>query len=255
MQRAAAFAEEILRCRLKIAFGIQVRPHSLSEEIIDVLASAGLKYVFMGIESDNPADFKAWGRSYCDRTWQWVSYLQQKEIEINAGTLLFHPDCSFEGVRSFAGQLRRHRLLNYRTAVNRLDAMPGSVLYEQYITTHPDEYEAGILSLPFKHPRMEVFYETLLKTLAPIEIPSMHVLCRIPTVRTRVLFDPDKAEEYRFLKSVDSACDDRVAESFYPLLDMFEKEDLRDDEIWEMRESNRVFAEGMVSELSGKGLL
>jgi methylmalonyl-CoA mutase cobalamin-binding subunit len=255
MQRAATFAGEILRCRLKIAFGIQVRPHSLSEEIIDVMASAGLKYVFMGIESDNPADFKAWGRSYCDQTWQWVTYLQQKEIEINAGTLLFHPDSSFEGVRSFAGQLRRHRLLNYRTAVNRLDAMPGSALYEQYITTHPAEYEAGILSLPFKHPRMELFYETLLKTLAPIEIPSMHVLCRMPTIRTRMLFDPDKAGEYRFLKSVDSACDDRVADSFYPLLEMFEKENPQEDKIREMRETNRTFAAEMLRKLSENGLL
>jgi hypothetical protein len=123
------------------------------------------------------------------------------------------------------------------------------------VSLHPAEYEAGILSLPFKHPRMEIFYETLLRTLAPIEIPSMHVLCRMPTVRTRMLFDPGKAREYRFLKSVDSACDDRVAASFYPLLEMFEKENPQEDKIQEMQETNRTFAEEMQRKLSENGLL
>jgi len=161
--RVNRIAAAINEAGLNITFGIQVRPNSLSDEIIDSLASVGLKYVFMGIESDDPEDFKRWGRQYCADTWHFVRYLQKKEIEINAGTLLFHPDCTFDGIRAFADKLRQHGLLNCRTAINRLDAMPGSFYYNQYVTEHPDEYWQGIIRLPFKHPEINPFYQTFVR--------------------------------------------------------------------------------------------
>jgi hypothetical protein len=249
LERAMRFSEEITRRRLTITFGIQVRPNSLSEEVIDYLAKAGLKYVFMGIESDNPCDFKIWGRAFCDKTWTWVGYLQEKGIEVNAGTLLFHPDCTFEGIRHFATNLRQYRLLNYRTASNRLDGMPGSFFHKKYIAEHPEETSPGIIRLPFADQSVEPFYKTVLTVLAPIEIPSMHALCIMPIVQTRRIFG-DSEEEYRSLKKINADCDDKVAACFFSLLEMYENKSYSEQRAGELLNDNIRFGKAIMDRLT-----
>ncbi|MCL1822465.1 MAG: hypothetical protein FWG22_06545, partial [Prolixibacteraceae bacterium] len=239
---------------LKITFGIQVRPNSLSEAVIDYLSDVGLKYVFMGIESDNPRDFKIWGRAFCEDTWRWVKYMQMKGIEVNAGTLMFHPDCTFEGIRNFAFNLHQHGLLNYRTAVNRLDAMPGSFFHEKYVSEHPEENSQGIVRIPFREPVIELFYETVLRVLAPIEAPSMHALCAMPIVQTRKILKNSETE-YLVLKEINSNCDDRVSTCFFSLLEMFENEVFMEQEIDEMAEENTRFALKIANRLSTHGFV
>jgi hypothetical protein len=253
-ERAMKFSEEIARRRLKITFGIQVRPNSLSEETIEYLAAAGLKYVFMGIESDNPCDFKIWGRTFCDKTWTWVQSLQNRNIEVNAGTLLFHPDCTLEGIRNFATSLRQYGLLNYRTASNRLDAMPGSFFYKRYISEHPEETSPGIIRLPFKDQTVEPFYQTVLRVLAPIEIPSMHALCVMPIVQTRKIFSHSEGE-YLALKKINSDCDNKVADCFFSILGMYESGSYSEWKINELLVDNVGFGKIMMDRLVENGFI
>jgi hypothetical protein len=248
LKRAMAFSEEITRRRLTITFGIQVRPNSLSEEVIDYLAEAGLKYVFMGIESDNPCDFKLWGRAFCDKTWTWVNYLQEKGIEVNAGTLLFHPDCSFEGIRRFATNLQQYGLLNYRTASNRLDGMPGSFFHKKYIAEHPEETSPGVIRLPFADQSIEPFYKSVLNVLAPIEIPSMHALCIMPIVQTKRIFG-DSEEEYLSLKKINADCDNKVASCFFSVLEMYENGSYSEQTINELLNDNIRFGKAITDRL------
>lgn len=254
LERARRFSSAIADSSLAISFGIQVRPSSLSEEIIDTLASVGLKYVFMGIESDEPNDFKRWGRQYCSNTWNLVGYFQSKDIEINAGTLLFHPDCTFEGIRNFAAKLRQHGLLNYRTAVNRMDAMPGSFFYEQYLTAHPDEHSQGMIELPFNHPEMEEFYQAVLRVLDPIEAPSMHALCYMPTTQANRIFKKNE-KQYDILKDINQECDLQVSSCFFTLLEMFETGTYSDPETDEMVVKNIEFSRMIAGRLIENGFV
>lgn len=222
-ERALSFSDEIKRRNLELTYGIQVRPDSLSRNVIESLVSSGLKYVFMGIESDDPDDFRRWGRAYCPDAWEWVRLLQANDVEVNAGTLLFHPDCTPEGILNFASKLREHGLFNYRTAINRLDAMPGSLFHEQYNLQKPEEERyPGIFSLPFHYRGMETFYETLLKVLAPVEVPSMHALCALPVAQTLRIFG-NNSVMYSELKKINNLCDDIVTQSFFALLEMFNR--------------------------------
>lgn len=254
LERARDFSTEVIRNNLKITMGIQVRPNSLSTEIIEHLSAAGLTYVFMGIESDDPQDFKNWGRAYCDKTWEWVACLQEKNIEVNAGTLLFHPDCTLHGIRRFASKLRQHGLLNCRTAVNRLDAMPGSIFYNEYVAQHPKHNFQGIIRLPFKDSRIEAFYETLKRALAPIEAPSMHALCAMPVCQTNRIFG--KAEEsYLVLKEINADCDRQVSDCFFSVLEMFENEYVSDSKIKEMITDNIRFGKSIIERLTANGFV
>jgi hypothetical protein len=252
--RAQGLSSAIAAAGLKVTFGIQARPNSLSVDIIDLLASAGLRYVFMGIESDDPGDFSKWGRKYCADTWRWVAYLQDKEIEVNAGTLLFHPDCTLAGIKHFATKLRRHGLFNYRTAVNRMDAMPGSFFYAQYVSAHPGAYSRGIIQLPFASPEMESFYQAVVQILAPLEVPTMHALCHMPIAQTNRIFN-NQEERFKLLKRISAECDSQVSSSFFRLLEIFETGARPDLEIAKMEEENSVFAKTITSQLVENGFM
>ncbi|MDR2626804.1 MAG: radical SAM protein [Dysgonamonadaceae bacterium] len=254
-KRAKDFADGIGNKGLKINFGIQIRPNSLTTETIDSLYKAGLRYVFMGIESDNPSDFKHWGRQYCADAWHWVEHLQSLGIEVNAGTLLFHSESTVEGIRNFAGKLRQYHLLNYRTAVNRLDAMPGSFFHNEYIAATGDAGRGGCITLPFnKQPELEFLYRTVTDVLAPVEIPSMHALCVLPTAQTNKLFNNDEAS-FRLLKDINAECDDRVASCFFEILDMFEKKNLTKDRTDELKSENLLFGWKMIDRLASNGFV
>jgi hypothetical protein len=239
--RANAIADGIMQNRLHIAFGIQVRPNSLSPEVIGKLHAAGLRYVFMGIESDNPDDFRRWGRAFCPDVWQRVADLQALDIEVNAGTLMFHPDCTYAGIRSFATNLQQYGLLNYRTAVNRLDAMPGSYFYNKYIAKYKLPETNGSIALPFRETTMEQFFNTVFDVLSPLEIPSMQALCALPTVQTNRMFHTDDTP-FRTLRAIASDCDRCVADCFFALLDMFESGNCNMQIVSDLKASNQRHA-------------
>jgi hypothetical protein len=250
-ERSRRFAQEIKRRGLSLTFGIQVRPNSLSEETIVHLVEAGLKYVFLGIESDDPADFRRWGRQYCPETWRWVESLQSKDVEVNAGTLLFHPHCTFEGMRRFASELLRHGLFNCRTATNRLHAMPGSYYYEQCLQNAPEDVpEIGVIAIPFVNETVEDFYITLQTVVEPLRAPSMHALCAMPIVRTAN--DKDKLS---VLQAINSDCDARVSECFFKLLNMYEQNAVDEDLITEMEDANRHFGRSIADRLTQNGFV
>ncbi len=179
--RARAFAGELRRRRLDVSFGIQVRPATMSADVVEVLADAGLTYVFMGIESDDPEDFRRWGRRFDGDPWSVVAALRARGVGVHAGVMLFHSHSSLGGIRRFASKLRRAGLLEYRSATNRLDAMPGSALHAEAASSGAiDPSIAGPQPLPFVRPEIEPLYRDLLTALAPLGPPSMHALCALP---------------------------------------------------------------------------
>jgi hypothetical protein len=222
-RRARAFADEIRRRRLNVAFSIQARPASLGAEAIEVLADVGLVFVFVGIESDNREDFRRWGRSWTGSPWRVVRRLQRRGVTVNAGTLMFHPHATLAGVRRFATRLHTHGLLDYRTARNRLDAMPGSALHRQGL-------EEGALSpsrvgpqpLPFRDASVGRLYDDVLAALEPLGPPSMQALCALPPLlaqrRLSAWADTRCVELTQIAKAMDAA----VARSLFALLEAHE---------------------------------
>jgi hypothetical protein len=217
--RAREFAAALKQRKLRISFSIQVRPDSLSPEIIDCLADVGLSYVFIGIESDDPLDFKRWGRPWTGPPWELVTHLRYRGVEVGAGVLLFHPHASFRGVRRFADQLQRHGLLNYRTAINRMDAMPGSAFHRKGITTGALAPVAGPQRLSFHEQGMEHFFQALTAALSPLGPTAMHAVCCLPPAVAAARLSADRRDVYVALRQILGKVDDAVARTLFPLLD------------------------------------
>lgn len=252
--RAVGLAEAIRRRKLVISFGIQVRPVTMTDRAAKILAEAGLTYVFMGIESDDPEDFKRWGRPWTDDPWKAVETLRALGIGINAGVMLFHPHSTFEGVRRFARKLREFGLLDFRSAINRLDAMPGSEFHREGLRSGTvDPKASGPQHLPFIIPAMEAFHRNLILALEPLGPPSMHAICALPPLLARCRFDPTQAPRLDRLKGIIHGMDEAVAGAFFALLDIHEKN--RDASVFveELRARNLGLAVEGAKNLAGSG--
>ena len=222
--RARAFAAQLTQRALRVAFSVQVRPGTLNAQAIDALAAVGLVYVFVGIESDDREDFRRWARPWTPDPWSRVGLLRAHGVEVNAGVLLFHTHSTFAGIRRFAASLHQHRLLEYRSAINRLHAAPGSQMYQEAAAAEQiDVSRPGPRHLPFVDPRIDAFHLELMQALAPIGPPSMQAVCTLPRTLVRQRFDPRAAADVAELLRIEWRMDDAVALTLSSLLDLHEK--------------------------------
>lgn len=223
-QRAGQFADELRRRELRVSFGIQVRPASLGDSVIDMLTAAGLTYVFVGIESDDPGDLKRWGRPWIADPWSLVERLRQRGAEVGAGVMLFHPHATLAGIRRFAEKLSRHRLLEFRSATNRLDAMPGSAFYREALAAGQLDREIpGPQPLPYREPAVATLHEELVLATEPLGPPSMHAICALPPLLARRFLDARLDGPVRRLQEIIATADAAVARSLFALLDLHQQ--------------------------------
>jgi hypothetical protein len=222
--RARAFAAELTRRGLRVAFSVQVRPGTLSAEAIDALAAVGLVYVFVGIESDDREDFRRWARPWTPDPWSRVALLRARGVEVNAGVLLFHRHSTFAGIRRFAESLHSNRLLEYRSATNRLDAAPGSQIYREAAAAGQIDADLpGPRPLPYLEPRIDAFHAELREALAPLGPPAMQAVCSLPRALVRQRFDERTGADVPELLRIERRMDEAVAGTLFSLLDVHEK--------------------------------
>jgi hypothetical protein len=219
--RASRFAKEVQRRDLRLSFGIQVRPSSLNDDAINSLTSVGLTYVFMGLESDDPEDLRRWGRPRNVNPWRCIQQLRERGAGVNAGVMLFHSHSTFAGIRRFASTLHDHGLLEFRSALNRMDAMPGSVYYRQALEA--DEISRAVTGpqpLPFRDPDVARLHEELALAIEPLGPPSMHATCCLPPLLAQRTLDGRLAPRIQQLREINFVLDEAVARSLFTLLDL-----------------------------------
>jgi hypothetical protein len=222
--RARAFADELTRRGLQVAFSVQVRPGTLNAEAIDALAAVGLVYVFVGIESDDREDFRRWARPWMPDPWSRVDRLRARGVGVNAGVLMFHTHSTFESIRRFAESLHAHRLLEYRSATNRLDAAPGSRMYLEAVAAGQiDAERPGPRPLPYLDPRIDALHRDLREALAPLGPPAMQAVCSTPRALVRQRFDKRAGADVTELLRIEQRMDEAVAGTLFSLLDLYEK--------------------------------
>jgi hypothetical protein len=254
LSRAHDFVTALEKHRLQISFSIQVRPDSLNAEIIDRLTANGLSYAFIGIESDDPGDFRRWGRPWSGPPWELVDHIRSRRAEVGAGVLLFHPHSTFAGVRRFAGRLHQHGLLNYRTAINRMDAMPGSVFHQQGRETGTLAPIAGPQRMAFCDQKMEVFYQALTAALSPLGPTAMHAVCCLPPAIADARLSTTGQGPYEALKQILRQLDDAVAHTLFPLLEAHARDADDAEDIQRTRRQNLAVSLAAARELVDLGL-
>ena len=224
-ERVNKFADQITRRGLKISFGIQARPYSLDRESIQLLAKSGLSYVFFGIETDAEADLRRWGRRQPNYDLgELVKMLRDHNIEPQAGCIPFHPQTTISDLKRLAKWLIKHGLLNYRTATNRLQALPGSVMYAELKKTGQIQEDTTRPVLPsFQDAKVEAFYQDLILALDPLRAVWVMAASKLPVAKARAnLLEESYLEGYACLQQVTRTLDDQTGRILFQLIEAYE---------------------------------
>jgi hypothetical protein len=105
---------ERLRQWSDLSFGIECRSNDLDEELVECMAQAGLRQVFLGIESASKASLARMKKGVrLDAQANAIRMLQAHGVEINLGFIMFEPDTGLADVRANFDFLRANGMLNH----------------------------------------------------------------------------------------------------------------------------------------------
>jgi len=133
-ERAAAFAQELIRRKLPVEFMLDCRVDSISRELFGQLVQAGLSKVFIGIETGSEEQLAFYNKRYMLKEGGPLAQLRillDLGIKIIPGLIPFHPYVTTKELRATVNLIEA---IGYPGTylVNRVKPYPGTPLYDDY---------------------------------------------------------------------------------------------------------------------------
>ena len=112
-ERACELARLIIDNGLNIKFGIECRVNDIDDKTIDILVTAGLKDVFLGVESGSQISLNKFRKfTTVEDNKDAINILRRYGIEPNYGFIMFEPDSTLADVRENFEFLKEMKMLN-----------------------------------------------------------------------------------------------------------------------------------------------
>jgi radical SAM superfamily enzyme YgiQ (UPF0313 family) len=134
-QRAEDFANEMIRRRLKLEFMVDMRVDSITDpNLVAHLQRAGLRRVFMGIETGSHDQLLQYRKHYPDSAAveRSINGFQALGVEVIPGLITFHAEVGPAELRNTLHLLRATGYRAPRMLLNRMTAYAGTALYNEY---------------------------------------------------------------------------------------------------------------------------
>ncbi len=112
-ERACELANLIMDKGLNIKFGIECRVNDIEDKTIGILVKAGLKDVFLGVESGSQRSLNKFRKfTTVEDNKKAINILRRYGIEPNYGFIMFEPDSTLTDVRANYEFLKEMKMLN-----------------------------------------------------------------------------------------------------------------------------------------------
>jgi hypothetical protein len=160
-QRAIAIADEIKSRGLEIMFHITARPGDLTEEVVAALASAGLKSVFIGVESSQQTvlDNLFGKHATADQATEVIDLLWRYGVHrICIGFMLFHSQMTWETFSKDLDLLDSLPTMEIERLMSRTCVYPGSKLWSQERDNLPADSYMRVCLSPLPSEEFESLY-------------------------------------------------------------------------------------------------
>jgi radical SAM superfamily enzyme YgiQ (UPF0313 family) len=135
-ERAASFADEIIRRKLRIGFMFDARVDSIIDlDLFAHLKQAGLRRVFVGLETGSYEQLVSYRKRHLARGQDpavRISALQDLGVDVIPGTIMFHPTVGPDELRATARLLKATGYKAPRKLFDRITAYAGTPLYREY---------------------------------------------------------------------------------------------------------------------------
>jgi len=153
-QRALDICNEIIRRKLDIVFGAELHLKDLDVELIQLLSRAGLRCVFVGIETVDPVAIKATKRTNTSQQLQLqrINELESAGVSVKAMFIVGMPNDSISAALSTIKYARKIGATYLQMSV--FTPYPGTPIYESYKNsiTASDYTQYNQWNLVFNHP-------------------------------------------------------------------------------------------------------
>ncbi len=131
-RRAIELAEEISRRKLDIVFHVTIRPSDVTEELVEALAGAGLRSVFIGVESSDQAVLDDYFGKHIktEESLRAIDLLWRNGVHrIVIGFMVFHPKMTWQTFRRDLDLLDSFPTVEHSCLTSRTVYYPGSELW------------------------------------------------------------------------------------------------------------------------------
>ena len=156
-RRAIEIAEEILRRNLELTFHITTRPSDLRDDVVAALAEAGLRSVFLGVESSEQSTLDYFDKhAKVEHSETAIDMLWRHGVHrILIGFILFHPQTTWQSFRRDLEYLDKFPYVEMMRISSRLAFHPGSKFWlENREALGPDAYKKSYIP-PLGSPELE----------------------------------------------------------------------------------------------------
>ena len=132
IDRAVKIADEILSRHLHVKWYIETRSSSVSAEVFSHLRSAGLRAVFMGLESGYEPTLKTFKKGIrVSQHMDAIAILKSLEILVSGGFIMFRPDTTLEELSFNLSFLEQAECVEVTALLTRLRVYPGTALQSE----------------------------------------------------------------------------------------------------------------------------
>ena len=135
-ERAASFADEVIRRKLRIGFMFDARVDSIIDlDLLAHLKRAGLRRVFIGLETGSYEQLVSYRKRHVaagEDPAVRINALQELGIEVIPGTIMFHPAVGPSELRETLRLLKATGYKTPRKLFDRITAYAGTPLYYEY---------------------------------------------------------------------------------------------------------------------------
>ena len=133
--RAEAFADLMVQRNVKVRWMMDCRVDSIERKLFQRLHAAGLRKIFVGIESPDPEVLARYNKRYLikqERPAQRVRQAIDAGVEVVPGILTYDPHTTARSLRAVLDCIDELDWKGKYQLMNRVRAYPGTPLYEQY---------------------------------------------------------------------------------------------------------------------------
>lgn len=134
-KRASEIAYILINRRYNIGFDIECRANDIDEELFKELKAAGLRQVFLGVESGTEEDLALYKKDItAEQNIKACKLLNELKIDAKAGYILINPYTTLNRIKEnliFLRKMAETNCISSQCIVSRMSIMPGYGIYEK----------------------------------------------------------------------------------------------------------------------------
>lgn len=154
LDRAAEFARRLIATGIDITFMIDCRVDSIDRDVFRLLYAAGLRRVFIGVETSSPHQLEIYNKRYTradarrDYIRSQLAIPRELGIDVIPGIITYHAESTVSELIDALDLIDSCDIDSSFFFLNRLIAYPGTPLYHRY-------QQRGLLTVDWPMPRWE----------------------------------------------------------------------------------------------------